>query len=119
MPWLDKLWDKNPILNKILVTKSSPIVVFALKLISSRVQETSTHKGLEESYSKKEFFAQFLEAKRKREDLPDWCVFILYFLQMNSNLYIRGNPSDGDRQFIYTTKGLGNQNRTKTNKDER
>ncbi|KAK4198879.1 cytochrome P450 [Triangularia verruculosa] len=72
IPWLDKLWAKNPLLC-CLPEGSSPIVAFALARARERsniseVEKTTTH------HNTKNFMSRFLEAKAKHPEIPDWFV---------------------------------------------
>lgn len=77
MPWLDKFWDKSPLINTLFPAKSSPIAAFAMNLTGKRLGELSASENNEKEATKKsDFLSKFLEIKAKHKDLPDWYDFI-------------------------------------------
>ncbi|RAO66022.1 uncharacterized protein BHQ10_002034 [Talaromyces amestolkiae] len=73
MPWLDKFWDKSPLINTLFPAKSSPIAAFAMNLTGKRLGELSASENNEKEATKKsDFLSKFLEIKAKHKDLPDW-----------------------------------------------
>lgn len=75
MPWLDKLWDKSPLINALLPAKSSAIVTFTFMQIKKRIEDfKNTTEGPIEKNSGQpiDFFSQFLKAKFNHPEIPDW-----------------------------------------------
>ncbi|KAK3369969.1 cytochrome P450 [Podospora didyma] len=79
MPWVDKLWVKNPYVRRFLPEKSSPVVAFAL----TRAQERASIKGpssdadkaAASGYNSRDFMSRFLEARAKDPSkIPEWFV---------------------------------------------
>jgi cytochrome P450 len=65
MPWLEKLWTKNTIINKMLPAKTAPVITFALARAAERVGE-----GNSESLNSRDFMSRFLEVQRKDPSIP-------------------------------------------------
>lgn len=80
MPWLDKIWVKNPIISRFLPAKNSPVVMFALERAQERVAEKMTensngHGAFPSSgYNSKDFMSCFLAARAKDPTIPEWFV---------------------------------------------
>ena len=87
MPWLDKLWDKSPLINALLPAKSSAIVTFTLMQIKKRVEDYKNTEGPSQKNHEKpiDFFSQFLKAKSNHPEIPEWQVF--FFQSFN---YVNG-----------------------------
>ena len=72
MPWLDYIWTKNPIVQRLQKTRANPVVGFA----QARAQERQSQ--VVESYEGKaklnsrDFLSRFLEALNKNPDVPRW-----------------------------------------------
>ncbi|KAJ6122548.1 pisatin demethylase, partial [Penicillium capsulatum] len=80
MPWLDKLFHKNPLLGflsgLVIKKKVSPVLEFALDRISERKKERRDHP--EKTGHKRDFLARFLDIQASNSNIPDfwiisWC----------------------------------------------
>lgn len=79
MPWLDKLWVKNPFISRMRPEKSNPVVAFALARAQERNQHGEDSKLLSSSSpsrsNSQDFMSRFLEARAKDPDnIPEWYV---------------------------------------------
>lgn len=71
MPWLDRLWLKNPIVNWFLPVKNSPIVAFA----QARAQErSSVSKESLSEYNSKDLMSRFIDIQAQDPKIPPWYV---------------------------------------------
>lgn len=74
MPWLDLVWTKNPIVQRLSRAKPNPIVNFAV----ARMKERQTH--MENAYlpneelKKTDFLSQFLEIIQKDRQIPHFAL---------------------------------------------
>ncbi|KAK3942558.1 cytochrome P450 monooxygenase [Diplogelasinospora grovesii] len=72
MPWLDKLWVKNPYIRRFLPEKNSPVVSFAMARARERTSDTDKSAS---DYNSKDFMSRFLEARAKDPaNIPEWFV---------------------------------------------
>lgn len=74
MPWLDKLWHKNPLVGVFsgLFSKQtvSPVLKFALNRIEERKKERHDHP--EKKGEERDFLARFLDIKdNSSSSIPD------------------------------------------------
>ncbi|KAL1888261.1 hypothetical protein Sste5346_009653 [Sporothrix stenoceras] len=67
MPLLDRLWAKNPLVNRFLPAKNSSVVAFAQARAAER--EAVTEKD-DDSYNSRDFMSRFLETRRKDPSIP-------------------------------------------------
>lgn len=72
MPLLDRLWAKNPLVNRFLPAKNSSVVAFAQARAAERtaVTEKSTEDDSSSSYNSRDFMSRFLETRRKDPSIP-------------------------------------------------
>ncbi|KAI1371584.1 cytochrome P450 [Hypoxylon crocopeplum] len=73
MPWLDKIWTKNPYISRLLPAKNSPVVSFALARAHER---TNGHleKSSSSEYNSRDFMSRFIQARVKDPSIPEWFV---------------------------------------------
>ena len=82
MPWLDYVWTKNPILQRLRKARVNPIVAFASARRKERVIEaekggrlTDTEDEKSDQNSKsKDFLTRFLEVESRDPATPPWAV---------------------------------------------
>ena len=78
MPWLDHLWSKNPILQRLSVTKMNPIVAFARARRAEREAEAAEGKQPmvdgDEGYQNRDFLTRFMEVAKKDPATPPFAV---------------------------------------------
>lgn len=80
MPWLDKIWVKNPFVSRLLPAKNSPVVMFALARAQERIAEKqvlgsgSGDAAASSGYNSKDFMSRFLAARAKDPSIPEWFV---------------------------------------------
>ena len=75
MPWIDKFWNKNPYLNKIWPTTSSPIMGFAIGKAKERQAVEKTWDTYDEEapeVNTRDMLSRFVEAQAKDPNCPDW-----------------------------------------------
>lgn len=73
MPWLDRIWVKNPMISKLRPAKWSPMVRFAMKQQEQREVARAEGKQLNE----RDFLGRFIKAMEKDPSLPAWSVSII------------------------------------------
>ncbi|KAK3994997.1 putative cytochrome P450 pisatin demethylase-like protein [Cladorrhinum sp. PSN332] len=73
MPWLDKLWVKNPYIRRFLPESTSPVVAFALERARERANIFDVEKG-GNKYNSKDFMSRFLDARANNPEIPEWFV---------------------------------------------
>ena len=79
MPWLDKIWLKNPLVRHLIPEKTSPVVNFALARARERTglgvsSDKTDGSGSSISYNTRDFMSRFLEARVKDPSIPEWFV---------------------------------------------
>ena len=75
MPWVDKFWNKNPYLNKLWPTTSSPIMSFAMNKAKERqaVEKTwATYDPEAPEVNTRDMLSRFVEAQANDPNCPDW-----------------------------------------------
>ncbi|CAK7233233.1 hypothetical protein SEUCBS140593_008533 [Sporothrix eucalyptigena] len=71
MPVLDRLWAKNPLINRFLPSKNSSVVAFAVARANER--QAASEKGTvtdDYEYNSRDFMSRFLETRQKDPSLP-------------------------------------------------
>lgn len=73
MPWLDYVWAKNKLVNRILPAKTHPVVAFALARARERTEKpgSSEIENLENANSR-DFMSRFMEVRAKDPSIPEW-----------------------------------------------
>ncbi|KAH8787823.1 cytochrome P450 [Diaporthe sp. PMI_573] len=71
IPWVDRLWVKNPFLSRLRPAKWSPMVRFAVKRQEERQEQIAAGKG---GYDDRDFLSRFLDAMRKDPSIPPWAL---------------------------------------------
>ena len=76
MPWLDHVWTKNPILQRLRKAKINPIVAFASARRKERAIEAEKRgdEKNEREYQNKDFLTRFLEVESRDPATPPWAV---------------------------------------------
>lgn len=70
MPLLDRLWAKNPLVNRFLPAKNSSVVAFANARAAERSSVTEKNADDVEGYNSRDFMSRFLETRRKDPSIP-------------------------------------------------
>ena len=72
MPWLDLVWTKNPLVQRLKKTNINPIVAFA----AARRKERAMEKGKSGDGNRrnKDFLTRFLEVESRDPATPPWAV---------------------------------------------
>ena len=75
-PWLDYIWVKNPILQRLRKAKINPIVAFARARRAEREKEVakSLEAGETGEAKNKDFLTRFMEVESKDPATPPWAV---------------------------------------------
>ncbi|KAK4225578.1 cytochrome P450 [Podospora fimiseda] len=73
MPWIDKLWVKNPYIQRFFPEATSPVVAFALERARERTNIFDMEKG-GTKYNSKDFMSRFLDARANNPEIPEWFV---------------------------------------------
>lgn len=79
MPWLDYIWTKNPILQRLRTARVNPIVAFAAARRKERkaLQPDSSSSASDEDIktkNNKDFLTRFLEVESRDPATPPWAV---------------------------------------------
>lgn len=78
MPWLDYVWVKNPILQRLRKAKINPIVAFARTRRAEHEHEVAKSfeiaDGNAEANKHRDFLTRFMEVERKDSATPAWAV---------------------------------------------
>jgi cytochrome P450 len=66
MPWMDRIWAKNPLVHSLFPPKGSPVVAFAVARGRERreVSKEAKEDG-GEAYNSRDFMSRFIEARAK------------------------------------------------------
>ena len=71
MPWLDYIWTKNPLVQRLRKTRINPIVAFA----AARRKERTLEAAEKDTNTKnKDFLTRFLEVESRDPETPPWAV---------------------------------------------
>jgi hypothetical protein len=68
MPWLDYVWFKNPLVQRLGKEKASPVVTFAMARANERLDEIGKKK--KEDTKDKDFLSGFINAMSKDSSIP-------------------------------------------------
>ena len=78
MPWLDYIWVKNPILQRLRKAKINPIVTFARTRRAEHEKEVANSFDIAdenaEANNNRDFLTRFMEVERKDSATPAWAV---------------------------------------------
>ena len=78
MPWLDYIWVKNPILQRLRKAKINPIVAFARTRRAEHEKEVANSFDIAdenaEANKNRDFLTRFMEVERKDSATPAWAV---------------------------------------------
>lgn len=78
MPWLDYVWTKNPILQRLRVTKMNPIVAFARARRHERELEAGKSHSANNPDNKegknRDFLTRFMEVESRDPATPPWAI---------------------------------------------
>jgi Cytochrome P450 len=73
MPWLDRLWVKNPIISRMRPPGWNAMAAFALARQKER-DEVEKFGNPEAARNQSDFLSRFLAAKQKDPSIPDWAI---------------------------------------------
>jgi hypothetical protein len=71
MPWIDKFWNKNPILTYFWPSTASPILSFAMTRARER-QAVEKDWDASVEVNNRDFLSRFIEAQAKDPGVPNW-----------------------------------------------
>ncbi|KAB8343000.1 hypothetical protein FH972_022594 [Carpinus fangiana] len=69
--WVDNLWVKNPILQRLASVKINPVVAFARKQRAEREEAAKLYGA---STERTDFMTRFLDVENKHKETPPWAV---------------------------------------------
>ena len=72
IPWVDGLWAKNPIFQRLKTVRMSPIAAFGLARIAERSSAPDSSDDKVSSTNSRDFLSRFLEAQAKDKSIPPW-----------------------------------------------
>ena len=73
MPWIDRFWNKNPLLVRFWPSTASPIMAFARQRVMERQAAEKEWDEASET-NPRDFLSRFVEAQAKDSSVPDWFV---------------------------------------------
>lgn len=68
IPWVDRLWTKNPIRQRLISVRQNPIVGFGITRIAERRRKPDTNIAT----NSRDFLSRFLETQDKDNSIPAW-----------------------------------------------
>ena len=71
MPWVDKFWNKNPLLTYFRPSTASPILTFAMSRAKER-QAVEKEWDTDVEVNNRDFLSRFIEAQAKDPECPNW-----------------------------------------------
>ena len=74
MPWLDLVWTKNPIRQRLSRAKPNPIVNFAVARVEERQTNMKKASSSNEGLEKRDFLSQFLEITQRDKQIPPFAL---------------------------------------------
>ncbi|KAL9031271.1 MAG: hypothetical protein Q9196_000678 [Gyalolechia fulgens] len=75
IPWVDRLWTKNPIRQRLISVRPNPIVSFGIKRAEERKQEVNGgSNGDASSTNSRDFLSRFLEVLANDNSIPSWAL---------------------------------------------
>lgn len=86
MPWLDYIFFKNPILNKLKKEKASPVVTFAMARANERLEELERNKA--KTIKDRDFLSGFINAMSKDPLIPKSYVLSLFKMSQQTFLIL-------------------------------
>ncbi|KAF2135595.1 uncharacterized protein K452DRAFT_293104 [Aplosporella prunicola CBS 121167] len=78
MPWIDRFWNKNPLLVRFWPSTASPIMAFARQRVLERQAAEKDWDEASET-NPRDFLSRFVEAQAKDSSVPDWAVTVWVF----------------------------------------
>ncbi|EKG10405.1 Cytochrome P450 [Macrophomina phaseolina MS6] len=78
MPWIDRFWNKNPLLVRFWPSTASPIMAFAAKRVAERRAVEKSWAAASEA-NPRDFLSRFVEAQATDPSVPDWAVTVWVF----------------------------------------
>lgn len=72
MPWVDWLWGKNPILQRLQSVKVNPIIAFADARAKERLSVSEEFAEEDPELNSRDFLSRFIEALAKDKEIPRW-----------------------------------------------
>ncbi|KAL8829343.1 MAG: hypothetical protein Q9191_002072 [Dirinaria sp. TL-2023a] len=74
MPWLDLVWTKNPIKQRLRRAKPNPIVAFATARAQERQSQMEKAPSAKQAVENKDFLSRFLEVIQKDKQIPPFAL---------------------------------------------
>jgi hypothetical protein len=71
MPWIDKFWNKNPLLAYFRPSTASPILKFAMTLAEER-RAVEKEWNTDPDINNRDFLSRFIEAQVNDPNVPPW-----------------------------------------------
>lgn len=72
MPWIDKFWNKNPLLAYLRPSSASPILNFAATRAKERMDLEKDPDQEKPELNSRDFLSRFIEAQLKDPQVPEW-----------------------------------------------
>ncbi|KAL8722880.1 MAG: hypothetical protein Q9225_000713 [Loekoesia sp. 1 TL-2023] len=72
IPWVDYLWTKNPIRQRLISVRPNPIVSFGIKRAEERKQNVGD--DVSSPTNSRDFLSRFLEVLAKDKSIPPWAL---------------------------------------------
>ncbi|KAE8348957.1 cytochrome P450 [Aspergillus coremiiformis] len=74
MPWVDLVWNKNPVVALFRPTPAQPILNVVLSRINDRRDELHDDVNFLEKANEKDFLSRFMGIQLKSDSIPPWAV---------------------------------------------
>ena len=74
MPWLDLVWTKNPIIQRLRRAKPNPIVSFAVARAKERQNQMEKASCPDEDLDNRDFLSRFLEVIQNDKQIPPFAL---------------------------------------------
>ncbi|KAB8258857.1 cytochrome P450 [Aspergillus pseudonomiae] len=74
MPWVDLVWNKNPVVALFRATPAQPILNVVLSRINERREELSNTMSTLEKVNEKDFLSRFMHIQSDSDAIPPWAV---------------------------------------------
>lgn len=72
MPWLDLVWNKNPIIALFRATPAQPILEVVLSRINERREEFYNTESKLENVNERDFLSRFMHIQSNSDTIPPW-----------------------------------------------
>lgn len=72
MPWVDLVWNKNPLVAFFRLTPAQPIMNVVLSRINERREDLRNRASFLEKVDEKDFLSRFMCIQAESDTIPPW-----------------------------------------------